>query len=206
MEHNFEFPILNKKWMCFDTETTGLSKWDDVLQLTCIDSNGKVVDEYFNTRPTYHKLKNGTTSVRRKKTWKDSMAVHHITPEMVKDKLSFYERRDEFKQLFKQYPILLGYNVRFDINAIWFGIYHHVEWYSCVIDVFHLWKMYKEKHNITTANNKLTTVAAFFGYDFSAVAHNSKEDVYATIFVFSKIIEDDEFFEKCISLNKGQMI
>jgi len=207
MEHNFEFPKLNKRWACFDTETTGLTKWDDVLQLTLIDDENLVVDEYFNTRPRYYDLKKGGQSVRRKKTWKESMEVHHITPEMVKDKLSFYERKDEFKKLFKNYPVILGYNVTFDINAVWYGIYWHIEWSSAIIDVFHLWKEYKKKHNIETTNNKLVTVASYFGYDFSKVAHNSKEDVYATIYVFKKIIEsDEELYLKCLEIQKGQMI
>lgn len=207
MEHNFEFPKLNKSWLCFDTETTGLTKWDDVLQITCIDDNENVINEYFNTRPRYYNLKKGGQSVRRKKTWNDSEKVHHITPEMVKDKLSFYERKDEFKKLFKQYPIVLGYNVTFDVNAVWYGIYHHIEWYSAIIDVFHLWKEFKKKYNIETENNKLVTVAKYFDYDFSEVAHDSKEDVYATIYVFAKILEnDEELYFKCLNLQKGQSI
>lgn len=190
--HNFEFPVLNRPWMCFDTETTGLTQWDDVLQLTCIDSDRNEVNEYFNGR--------------RQKKWKKSEEVHHISPEMVADKLSFYERREEFKTLFKKYPVLVGYNVAFDVKAVYYGIYHHVEYYSAIIDVFHLWKKYKEKYKITTENNKLTTVAKYFGYDFSEVAHDSFEDVYATIFVFSKILEDDEFYDLCLSISKGEMI
>ena len=190
--HNFSFPVLNRPWLCFDLETTGLTQWDDVLQLTAIDDKNQVINEYFNGR--------------RQKKWKKAEEVNHISPLMVKDKLSFYERREEFKALFKKYPVVIGYNVGFDVKGVYHGIYHHIEYYSAIIDVFHLWKAFKKKHNIETENNKLTTVAAYFGYDFSAVAHDSYEDVYATIFVFSKILEDDEFLEECMLVSKGEMI
>lgn len=190
--HDFKFPVLNRPWICFDLETTGLTQWDDVLQLTAINDRNEAVNEYFNGR--------------RQKKWKKAEEVNHISPEMVKDKPSFYERRDEFKALFKKYPVVIGYNVSFDVKGVYYGIYHHIEYYSAIIDVFHLWKEYKKKHNIETENNKLTTVAAYFGYDFSDVAHDSYEDVYATIYVFSKIIEDDEYLEKCMLISKGEMI
>lgn len=191
--HNFNFPILNRRWCCFDTETTGVTQWDDVLQLTAIDSERKIVNEYFNGR--------------RQKKWKKAESVHHISPGMVQDKENFYNRRNEFKELFKSYPVLVGYNVRFDISALAHGIYYKYEWYNAVIDVFHLWKEYKKKHEIETQDNKLTTVAKYFGYDFSDVAHDSLEDVYATIYVFKMILEKDaEIYQKCISVSKGELL
>lgn len=199
----FDFPNLGRNWACFDTETTGLCKFDSVLQLTLIDNEKNCIDEYFNTRPTIYHKKDGTTSIRRAKSWNKSQEVHHITPEMVKDKLSFYERRNEFKTIFKKYQILIGYNVKFDVNAVHNGIYHHPEWYSGIIDVLKLWKSYKEKNNITTENNKLTTVAKYLGYDFEARAHNSKEDVLATIYVLAELCKrDDEILFECMTVKK----
>lgn len=192
LPNDFAYPELVRAWACFDTETTGFTKWDDVLQLSLIDMNGNTVNEYFNTRPKYNKLKDGSTSITRKRTWKKSMEVHKITPEMVSDKLSMIERKDEFRELFKRYSIIVGYNVAFDVRMITSNIWYNIEYYSAVVDVLDLWKEYKKKNSIAMANDKLVSVSKYFGWDYTKCAHNALADVYATIYVFQKILEEDE--------------
>ena len=202
LPQDFEYPNLIRPWMCFDTETTGFTKFDDILQLSLIDFKGETINEFFNTRPKVNQLKRGGTSITRKRTWKKSMAVHHITPEMVCDKLSLIERKDEFRAKFKEYSIVLGYNVAFDVRMITSNIWYSIEKNSAVIDVLNLWKKFKTKHNIETENNKLITASKYFGWDYTDYAHNALADVYATIYVLQKIIEDEEFYMECLNAKK----
>ena len=203
LPEDFKYPELVRAWACFDTETTGLTQWDDILQLSMIDMNGNALNEYFNTRPKYNTLKDGSTSITRKRTWNKSMAVHGITPEMVKDKLSMIERKEEFKEIFKRYGIIVGYNVAFDVRMVAGNIWYHIEYYSAIIDVLDLWREYKKKNSISTPNDKLVTISKFFGWDYTKYAHNALADVYATIYVFDKILEyDEEIYEKVLNAQK----
>lgn len=200
---DFNYPELIRSWTCFDTETTGFTKFDDVLQLSMIDMSGEAINEYFNTRPKVNHLKNGKTSITRKRTWKKSMEVHHITPKMVNDKLSLIERKDEFREIFKRYQIVVGYNVGFDVRMIASNIWYHIEYNSAIVDVLDLWREYRKKNQIATPNDKLITASKFFGWDYTAYAHNALADVYATIYVFNKLLEaDEELYEKVLNMQK----
>ncbi len=183
-------PNIPKTYIIFDLETTGFSKWDDILQFASVDCLGEEINEYFSARPT-------------RKTWKKAEAVNGITPEMVRGKPRFYNERNRFKDMFKKYQLILGYNIlKFDIGILRKVAYIDVLWFSSVVDVFNLWKDYKKRHKIYTTDNKLETVANYFGYNFEA--HNAIEDVYATAFILNELLKDDIILNTILNIKKGE--
>ena len=61
----------------------------------------------------------------------------------------------------------------------------------------------KEKNGIKTDNNKLITASKYFGWDYTDYAHNALADVYATIYVLQKIIEDEEFYMEVLNVQRS---
>ena len=90
--------------VAFDTETTGLSsKYDDVLQITIAGQDGSIL------LSTYVKPQNCTS-------WEESMAIHHITPEMVKDAPNAEKVAKIVEKIFDNADLITGYNVGFDVK------------------------------------------------------------------------------------------
>lgn len=101
--------IAGKKIVCFDTETTGIGKDDEILQLTIcgFDENGEaevLLNELF--KPTHHT------------SWPDAQRVNGISPQMVKNCPTFAERLSEIKRFFADADVIVGYNVKFDARLV----------------------------------------------------------------------------------------
>lgn len=97
-----------EKFLFFDTETTCLAK-KDLVQLAFLTSDGKELNMFF-------KPKNEISC--------GSMAIHNITPEMVKDKPSFEDAelegekvKDYLEKLTKEY-IWVAHNAEFDKEVL----------------------------------------------------------------------------------------
>ena len=66
------YKLKGARIIVFDTETTGVTEDDEIIQLSIIDGNGKtLINEYVH--PYW------------KKDWAAAARVNGITPEMVKD-------------------------------------------------------------------------------------------------------------------------
>lgn len=84
-----------------DTETTGVQNYDEILQLSILREDGVVLyDEYF--KPEH------------RKTWPFAEKVHHISPEMVKDKPSIKNQLKVIQTIVNQADGIIGYNFGFD--------------------------------------------------------------------------------------------
>ena len=164
--------------LVFDTETTGLNPMEDeILQLSIIDEKENVLfDDYL--KPLH------------KTQWPDAERINHISYEMVKDKPTFEQRLDEIQSIFTQADELIAYNANFDIRFLRkYGIIlPDVQVYDVMLefapvygewnDSFEDWKW-----------QKLVTAAKYYGYDYSQRAHDSLEDVKATLFVYNHLHE-----------------
>ena len=164
--------------LIFDTETTGLDPMrDEILQLSIIDENENVLfNDYLKP---LHKAK-----------WPDAERVNHISYEMVKGKPTFQQRLDEIQSIFSRADELIAYNGNFDIRFLRKHgiIFPDVPVYDVMLQfapvygewsyVFKSWKW-----------QKLTTAAKYYGYSYSA--HDSLEDVKATLFVYNKLHENE---------------
>lgn len=164
--------------LVFDTETTGLNPMEDeILQLSIIDENENVLfNDYI--RPSH------------KTTWPDAERINHISYEMVKDKMTFQQRSKEIQSIFSRADALIAYNGNFDIRFLRKHgiIFPDVPVYDVMLefapvygewnDTFENWKW-----------QKLVTAAKYYGYDYSRYAHDSLEDVKATLFVYNRLHE-----------------
>ena len=89
----------------FDTETTGLTYGDEILQLSMIDGNGKLLlDQLF--KPT-HKM-----------SWFETQEIHKISPEMVKNCPDISDYKKQIQKIINQAELLVGYNINFDITFL----------------------------------------------------------------------------------------
>ena len=100
--------LADKNIICFDTETTGFGKEDEILQLTITaykDGEPEVIHSGYY-RPLYHS------------SWPGAMAINHITPEMVSGKPYLKDCVPELKKIFEEADIVVAYNAAFDLRLL----------------------------------------------------------------------------------------
>lgn len=95
-----------KNMIVIDTETTGLSPYnDEMLQVSCIDGSGNVL---LNTylHPVRHT------------SWPDAQRVNHISSDMVASAPTYEEIMPKVQKLFDDADAVIGYNVGFDLGFL----------------------------------------------------------------------------------------
>ena len=158
----------------FDVETTGLdSEEDEILQVSIIDGEG-------------HTLINSYVKPHVKTEWLDAMAINGITPQMVEDAPYAEELIPLVNGIFKSADIGIAYNNNFDLGflAKW-GIKDFPERQIDVMyafaQIYGEWSDYFGDYKW----QKLVTAASYYGYDFDA--HDSLEDVKATLCIYNEM-------------------
>ncbi len=163
-----KIPIFEREIMkvVFDVETTGLvAGFDEILQFSAIDEMGNILMNTY-LKPT------------RKKTWPEAKRVNGISPEMVSNAPCFSDVKGEIQMIFDNASELITYNGRFDIGflsaaGIKFMNIPSFDLMLAFAPIYGEWK-------------KLTTCADYYGYKFNA--HDSLEDVRATLYCYKKIV------------------
>ena len=169
--------IKNSRKVIFDTETTGLdSNEDEILQFSAIDGNGKIL---LNTyiKPVNHK------------SWEDAQAINHITPEMVANAPTLEEIKYKIQNMFDDCDEIIAYNAKFDIeflSKIGIRFKNNILVSDPMVDFAWIYKEWSEVRQ-SYKWQKLTNAAKYYGYDFSDKAHDSLEDVKATLHVYNGI-------------------
>lgn len=159
-----------------DTETTGLSYfYDEIIQISIMDGDQNVLmNEY--VQPYF------------KKEWPDAQKVNGIPPEMCKGKPFAHDLIPKVKGIFESADLIVGYNQVFDMGMLeaW-GINYPDKEQADVMRMFAPiygeWNSHFEDYKW----QKLTTCAAYYGYEFKA--HDSMEDVRATWHCYKQIME-----------------
>lgn len=167
------------KEIVIDTETTGLDMFEDeLLQVSIIDTDGNVVfDSYI--KPIRHS------------EWYEAQAVNNISPAMVADAPSIYEKAAEINAIISQADLVIGYNVDFDLMMLAnSGVISTkgVKSYDVMEQFAEIYGEWSEWHQ-NYKWQKLTKAAEYFGYDWGrqkGKAHNSLADCFATLFVKEK--------------------
>lgn len=164
------------KEIVIDTETTGLDMFEDeLLQVSIIDTDGNVVfDSYF--KPIRHS------------EWYEAQNVNHISPEMVADAPSIYEKAAEINAIISQADLVIGYNVGFDLMMLAnngvisikdIKSYDVMERFA---EIYGEWSEWYQNYKWQS----LARAAEYCGYDWSrqnGKEHNSLADCFATLFV-----------------------
>lgn len=160
-----------------DTETTGLSQNDEIVEIAMLDDDGKVLLDTL-VRPVHHA------------EWPDAQAVHGITPEMVKDAPTLDDLRENIVEIVRGRDVVI-YNVAYDSQ------YLHSELsaaasISCCMFVYAEfrgeWSDYWENYRW----HKLTDAAAAVLHEWQGDCHRALADCHATRAVWRYLTDPDE--------------
>lgn len=173
--------IPREKIIVYDCETTGLdSDTDEIVQLSIADGNGKI-------------LFNELIKPSRKKKWDNAERIHHISPEMVKDKKTFRHYIAQVKKIFDNAELIVAYNNSFDNGFIYECSQGEID--PCdkqnfdvmleFAEIFGEWNDYFQSYKW----QKLITCARYYDYEIEN-AHDSLYDVKATLHCFYKVLDD----------------
>ena len=181
------------KILCFDVETTGLSREEDeILQLSIVDGTGKTVfNEYI--KPTRHE------------SWDGAEAIHGISPSDVADKPTIEEYRDTLNDIFKDVQLLVGYNNIYFYNAFLkeagIQIPEDAKMYDVMLKfapIYGEWNEMRQDYKW----QKLAKCAEYYGFHGDGQFHDSLEDVRATLHCFNSMISEGKVKEKEVTAEK----
>lgn len=167
-----------------DLETSGLDPaTSSVLSLSVIDGRGSaVLDTY--VRPPGRLMEVG---------WPEAQAVNGISPEDVRDAPPFWKVSDALEWYLSHADVIIGYNhIGFDLPylaAKGIRIPESVPVCDVMLDYAPIAGEWSEAHN-DWRWQKLTGCASHYGLEFPA--HDSLEDVRATLYCLRRVARDQE--------------
>lgn len=178
MQNVFAYPVPLEAILVFDTETTGLSWDDEVLQLAVVDAAG-------------NRLFDGLFRPRRATEWPDAEKVNGISPAKVAGAPLLVERADFLYACFSRARAYATYNGQFDARLL----------SQSGLDIparphIDVMRRYAQVHGTEPAPHgtgyrfsKLGQVAERYGIgDFAA--HDAMGDALATAACFREIAEE----------------
>ena len=171
-----------EKIVAIDFETTGQEREDEVLQVSIIDGE-------------YNVLLNTYCRPRNKKNWEDAQGIHGITPEMVANELSFEEYVPMVADILQRSDLVIAYNVAFENGFLRsYGIeIEREKWFDPMLkfaEIYGEWNDYYCDYKWQS----LEECAAYYGYEFKA--HDSLEDVRATMYCYKKMMYQQYMWEQ----------
>ena len=162
-----------------DTETTGLSRWnDEVLEISIINQDGDILLDTL-IQPV------------KKTEWPEAQAIHGISPEMIKanNAPTLQELAPTISSLINESDTVIAYNADYDrpfiddalLNA---GTPLDKEW-TCAMHAFAIefgeWNNSRDQFKW----QKLIFAAAHAGHVWQGAAHRSLADCQATLSVWN---------------------
>ncbi|WP_156299257.1 3'-5' exonuclease [Streptobacillus canis] len=159
-----------------DLETTGIRENDEIIQLSIIDTKGKVLfDEYI--KPT-----NVTE-------WNEAYKIHKISNEMLEDKPNIEVYREKIQELLDATDYMVGYGIDFDYKLLQrqgFNVEHIRK-----LDISDYFKyLYRKIFNDPKLKRpKLMECSSYYGFKESDF-HNSLTDCNATLLSYKGIYKD----------------
>lgn len=162
-----------------DTETTGLTPYDEILQLSIIDGNGKtLLNELY--RPLNHT------------EWKMAEKINGISYDMVKNKKHISDDLDRIVSIISKAKKIVGYNVSFDLNMLMQNLTIFTSIQKCeIFDVYRNYKYLASLNKLPVlSRHTLKNVSEYFGYTVPAgeSLHDALTDVKATLHSYKEIL------------------
>lgn len=169
----------NSDIIVIDTETTGLSPYDEILQLSIIDGNGTtLLNELY--KPLIHT------------EWKEAEKVNGITFDMVKNKKYISEDVDRIVSIISKAKMIVGSNISFDLNMLMSNLSIFTSIKKCqIFDVYRNYKDLASENKLPVlSKHTLKNVSEFFGFRVPAgeKLHDSLTDVKATLHSYKEIL------------------
>lgn len=162
-----------KDVILFDTETTGISRDDEIVSIAICDGTGRILlNERF--KPARHD------------TWPAAERVHHISPAQVAHRPGIRAYRTRITRILESGKLLAGYNIDFDLRMLrQSGIdtvdIDRIPTYDCMRNYARLHGEWDTRHN-GWKWSKLADAAGHYGYRFDA--HDAGEDIKATAYLY----------------------
>ncbi len=175
-------PIQRENFVVIDFETTGTNyncnspDMDEILSVSIIDQDGRV-------------LMNTLCNTERKNCWYQAQRVHGISPQDVQGYPTFAQVLPQVLQILSSVDFVIAYNIVFERNFVESYIKRTNPRY--LVDYCINWAMDKDPMHMYTRYTgsrrwiKLSEAAKNFGYTFNA--HDSLEDVKATLFLYNQL-------------------
>lgn len=164
-----------------DLETTGLSAtYDEIVQISIIDNKDRVL-LYKLCKPI------------KQTTWDEAMRIHGITPKDVENELPFETYVENISSILLRSNTIVCYNCPFEIGFLdKYGVKYSKDnslskFKDCMImfaKIYGEWNEYFEDYKWQS----LSTAARYYKYNFEYQEHNSLADVFATKFVYEKMV------------------
>lgn len=175
-------PQPKEKFVVIDFETTGTNynfhspDMDEILSVSIINQDGEV-------------LLNTLCSTEHKKYWYGAQRVHGISPQDVQGYPAFSQILPQVLQILSSVDFVIAYNIIFErsfvesyikrINPMYL-VNYRINW-AIDKDPMHMYA----KHIGSRRWVKLEDAVKSYGYNFNA--HDSLEDVKATLFLYNQL-------------------
>lgn len=167
----------------FDVETTGLDRSnDEITQISIIDLDGNI-------------LLNTYVKPLRHTEWPDAEAINGISPAMVADAPTLDDLAPQIKSIFDDADIVIGYNSKYFDSKFLEKIvdFNGKQHYDVMLEFAPVYGQWDEKRD-GYKRQKLSRAAEYYGYgDFGA--HDSLEDIKATLFVYKNLTQEQRLPE-----------
>ncbi len=171
-----------ENFIVIDFETTGLNyrynapDMDEILSVSIINQDGKV-------------LLNTLCNTERKKYWYNAQRVHGISPQDVQGYPTFAQILQQVLKILSSVDFVIAYNIVFERNFVESYIKRTNS--RNLVNYKINWAMHKDPMHMYAESigsrrwTKLEEAAKSYGYKFNA--HDSLEDVKATLFLYNQL-------------------
>lgn len=167
-----------EKIVAIDTETTGVSVNDELLQLSIVGGSGEVLYDSYICPVSLTE-------------WPDAEAVNGISYDMVKDAPTPEEVAAVVAPIFANAETIVGYNTPFDIGFVERCLNVQLG-HLAKKDVMWQFADYMAARGEPRKRHKLTTCAEHFGFQWPGGAHDSKNDALATLFCYQAMLAEGQ--------------
>ena len=164
----------------FDTETTGFSDGDEILEIAVVDGYGETLLSSY-VRPQHHTK------------WPGAAEVNHITYADVRDAPTIEELAPSLAEMLGSAGLVSGYNVSYDLSMLR-RVGALSSWPRSTFDVMKEFARVHGKPSRKWGSKRwvrLSECAAAYGYTFRP--HDAEDDARATAFCFRHLLADGSY-------------
>lgn len=166
-----------KRVLFFDLELTGVYVHDEIISISIVDAEGKIIMDTF-VKPAH------------KKKWKQTEKIHGITPDMVADSPMLDDLIPEIKRIFADADNIIAYGVSTDYSHIKY-IYDteeereelHKKTRCCANE----YVRFIHEHHPELVHASLTDAMECLGIAWDGIPHSSIADTIACMKVWEAL-------------------